>query len=150
MYERRGSSLKVFRFMSQEEFDKYLAGEKLINTTDHRKKFAFTGSKGFCFFEYMDWDDDGVDGITPEYAYEFLSGIVTEDVVAVFETDKQLTESYGRYADPYGAFFDTIRMDEYCTTEYDNKSFHLIKYGHIERDDDFELKAVWNTERQEA
>ena len=143
--------MKLFRFMSQAEFDKYLTGEKLINTTDHRKKFAFTGSKGFCFFEYMDWDGYGVDGITPEYAYEFLSGIVTEDVVAVFETNEQLTESYGRYADPYGAFFDTIRMDEYCTEEYDNKSFRLIKYGHIERDEEWGPNATWNiVERQEA
>lgn len=140
--------MKVFRFMSQDEFDKYIAGEKLVNTTDHRKRFS--GSKGFCFFEYMDWDDDGVDGISPEYAYEFLSGVATMDVVAVFETDVLLTKSHGRYANPYGSFFDTIWMDEYCTTEYDNKSFHLIKYGPIERDDDFELKVVWNTERKEA
>jgi len=140
--------VKVFRFMSKDEFDKYIAGEKLVNTTDHRKRFS--GSKGFCFFEYMDWDDDGVDGISPEYAYEFMHGVATMDVVAVFEADIQLNKSSGRYADPDGGFFDTIWMDEYCTTEYDNKSFHLIKYGHIERDDDFELKAVWNTKRQEA
>ena len=144
--------MKVFRFMSQEEFDKYLAGEKLVNTTDHRGNFSFSSSIGFCFFEYSDWTDtaSSSDGITPEYAYEFLSGVATMDVVAVFETDVQLNKSHGRYADPYGSFFDTIWMDEYCTTEYDNKSFHLIKYGHIERDDDFELKAVWNKERQEV
>lgn len=141
--------MKVFRFMSQKEFNKYLDGEKLVNTSDHRGKFS--GSKGFCFFEYMDWDDDGVDGISPEYAYEFLSGVATMDVVAVFETDVRLNKSHGRYANPYGSFFDTIWMDEYCTTEYDNKSFHLIKYGHIEYDDEeFEPKAIWNTERQEA
>lgn len=140
--------MKVFRFMSQEEFDKYLAGEKLINTTDHRKNFP--GSVGFCFFKYRDLNDYVSGSISPEYAYEFMNGVATMDVVAVFETDQELTKSYGRYADPYGSFFDTIWMDEYCTTKYDNKSFHLIKYGHIECDDDFELKVVWNTERQDA
>lgn len=140
--------MKVFRYMSKDEFDKYCHGEKLVNTTDHRKKFST--SKGFCFFEYLDLDDNGIDGISPEYAYEFLHGVATMDIVAVFETDKEMTKSSGRYADPYGSFFDTIWMDEYCTTEYDNKSFHLIKYGHIERDDNFELNVVWNTERQEA
>lgn len=141
--------MKVFRFMSQEEFEKYLAGEKLVNTTDHRDKFS--SSIGFCFFEYSDWtDNSSSDGISPEYACEFLSGVATMDVVAVFETDVQLNKSHGRYADPYGSFFDTIWMDEYCTTEYDNKSFHLINYGHIERDDDFELKVVWDAERRET
>lgn len=141
--------MKIFRFMSHNEFDKYIAGEKLVNTTDHRKNFS--GSKGFCFFEYMDRDDDGVDGISPEYAYGFLSGVATMDVVAVFETDVQLNKSYGRYADPYGSFFDTIWMDEYCTEEYSRDTFRLIKYGRIEYDDEeFEPKAIWNTERQEA
>lgn len=139
--------MKVFRFMSQEEFDKYIAGEKLVNTIDHRKKFS--GSKGFCFFEYMDWDDDGVDGISPEYAYEFLSGVATMDVVAVFEADVQLNKSYGRYADPYGGFFDTIWMDEYCTEEYSRDTFRLIKYGHIEYDDEeFEPKAIWKQNKE--
>ena len=140
--------MKVFRFMSQEEFEKYLDGEKLVNTTDHRNKFS--GSIGFCFFEYLDWtDNSSIHGISPEYAYEFLSGVATMDVVAVFETDVQLNKSHGRYADPYGSFFDTIWMDEYCTTEYDNESFHLIKYGHIERDDEeFEPKAIWKQNKE--
>lgn len=147
MYERRDSILKVFRFMSQEEFDKYLAGEKLINTTDHRKKYAFTHSKGFCFFKYMDWDDDGVDGISPEYAYEFMTGVATMDVVAVFETDQELSESSGRYANPYGSFFDTIWVDEYCIEEYSKETFRLIKYGHVDRGDDWEAKVAWKKRR---
>lgn len=136
--------------MSQEEFDKYLAGEKLINTTDHRKKYAFTHSKGFCFFEYMDWDDDGVDGISPEYAYEFMTGVATMDVVAVFETDIQLNKSHGRYANPYGSFFDTIWMDEYCIEEYSKETFRLIKYGHVDRGDDWEAKVAWNQNKEAA
>ena len=140
--------MKVFRFMSQEEFDKYLDGEKLVNTADHRSKFS--GSIGFCFFEYLDWTDNSSGhGISPEYAYEFLSGVAAMDVVAVFETDQELTKSYGRYADPYGSFFDTIWMDEYCKEEYSRDTFRLIKYGHIEYDDEkFESKAIWKQNKE--
>lgn len=135
--------MKVFRFMSQEEFNKYLDGEKLVNTTDHRNNFS--GSVGFCFFKYRDLNDYVSGSISPEYAYEFMNGVATMDVVAVFETDQELTKSYGRYADPYGSFFDTIWKDEYCTEEYSRDTFRLIKYGHIEYDDEeFEPKAIWN------
>lgn len=137
--------MRVFRFMSNDEFEKYLAGEKLINKTDHRKKYLYSNSKGFCFFEYLDWDGCGVDGITPEYASEFLDGIASMDVVAVFETNQGLAKSIGRYADPYGSFFDTIWMDEYCTEEYSKDTFRLIKYGHVEYDnEECKPKAIWN------
>ena len=90
-------------------------------------------------------DDDGVDGITPGYAYEFMTGIATMHVVAVFETDQVLTESRGRYADPCGSFFDTIWIDEYCTEEYSRDTFRLIKYGHIEGPDE---KWIWKNKRR--
>ena len=136
--------MRVFRFMSNEEFEKYISGEKLINTIDHRKNYS--NSIGFCFFEYLDWtDNSSFHGISPEYAYEFLSGVATMDVVAVFETDQELTKSHGRYADPYGSFFDTIWMDEYCTEEYSKETFRLIKYGHVEYDyEKCENKTIWN------
>ena len=124
--------MKLFRFMSKNEFDKYLAGETLVNTTDHRHKHS--NSVGFCFFEYLDLNDknNSLDGITPTYAIEFIYGVATTEIVAVFETDKELTKSSGMYADPHGGWFDTMWMDEYCTEEYDNQSFCLIKYGTIE------------------
>ena len=109
--------MEIFRFMSKKEFNKYLKGEKLINETEH---WGNTNSKGFCFMNCEDYE--------PEYAYQFLSGIVSTGVCAVFETNEILTKSYGTYADPYGSFFDSFTSDEYCTKEYNKKDFKLIKY----------------------
>lgn len=109
--------MKLFRFMSKEEFNKYLKGEKLINETKH---IGYTNSKGFCFMNLEDYE--------PEYAYQFLSGIVSTGVCVVFETNEILTKSYGGYAEPYGDFFDSFVSNEYCTEEYSNNDFKLIKY----------------------
>ena len=109
--------MKLFRFMSKEEFNKYLKGEELINEIKH---IGNTNSKGFCFMNCEDYE--------PEYAYQFLSGVVDTEVCVVFETNKKLTKSYGEYADPYGSFFDSFVSDEYCTEKYSKKDFKLIKY----------------------
>lgn len=109
--------MKLFRFMSKEEFNKYLKGEKLINETKH---IGYTNSKGFCFMNLEDYE--------PEYAYQFLSGVVDTGVCVVFETNEILTKSYGGYAEPYGDFFDSFVSNEYCTEEYSNNDFKLIKY----------------------
>ena len=58
----------------------------------------------------------------------FLSGIVSDEICCIFETNKKLKKGYGVYADPYGSFFDTIRRDEYSTTEYNINDFKLLKY----------------------
>lgn len=108
--------MKLFRFMSKKEFDKLIKGEVLTNNKEHK---GHTNSKGFCF---MDVEDN-----SPEYAYEFLSGIVSDDVCVVFETDKKLKKSYGVYADPYGRFFDTITENEYCTKKYSLKDFKIVE-----------------------
>ena len=105
--------MKIFRFMSKEEFDKLLAGETLVNNKNHK---ANTNSIGFCFMK-----DD------PEYCYEFLSGIVSDEVCVVFETKKELNKSFGIYADPSGSFFDNIAKDEYCTEEYSLEDFKIVK-----------------------
>ena len=81
--------MEVFRFMSKEEFKKYMNGEELVNKKEHRAK---TNSKGFCFLDLKDF--------TPEEAIHFLSGIVSFDVCAVFETNTKLNKTYGVYAKP--------------------------------------------------
>lgn len=93
-------------------------GEKLINNTRHTAK---TSSVGFCFLDLEDY--------TPEYALEFLSGIVDQDICVIFETNIELNKSFGFYADPYGSFFDSFDATEYCITEYDNTTFKMIKYS---------------------
>ena len=107
--------MKLFRFMSIAELKKLLNKEELSNNTKHE---AHTNSVGFCFMKYKE---------TPEEAYEYLSGIVSNDVCVVFETNKRLKKTYGIYADPIGSFFDTITKDEYCINKYSLKDFKILQ-----------------------
>ena len=68
--------MRYVRFMSQDELDKYKAGETLRNLTDWRKRSQVTSSVGFCFFD---------DAVKPEKRMEYLTGVVDLDCVAVFE-----------------------------------------------------------------
>lgn len=146
--------MKVFRFMSTEEFEKYRSGKKMKNKTNHKKQnHRKTTSIGFCFLSLDDFE--------PEYAYKFLSGIVTDDVCAVFEVDEnKLKQSEARYNKPLSDEEDKAEMEklnlkgdfldfllsslevmkdltsngcmmakEYCCTKYNNKDFKLIKYA---------------------
>ena len=108
--------MKIFRYMSKKEFDKLIKWEVLKNNKHHQGN---TNSIGFCFMK--------VDDNKPRYAYEFLSGVVDDDICVVFETNKKLTKSYGVYADPYGSFFATIIEDEYCTKEYSLEDFKIVE-----------------------
>lgn len=108
--------MKLFRYMSKKEFEKLIKGETLKNNTHHQ---GITTSIGFCFMK--------VDDNEPRYAYHFLSGIVSDDICVVFETNKKLTKSFGIYASPYGSFFDTITEDEYCTKEYSLNDFKIVE-----------------------
>lgn len=124
--------MKVFRFMSKEEFEKFTKGENLLNNTKHKGK---TSSVGFCFFD--------IENVEIKNAIHFLSGIVSFDVCAVFETEKKnLKKGYGIYAkhlkstgilalDLYNAITnrENIQQTEYSTTAYNNESFKLIKYS---------------------
>lgn len=111
--------MKLFRFMSREEFIKLVNGEDLENNTVHE---GHTESIGFCFME-----EDVCNN--PEYAYEFLSGVVSEDICVRFETEVKLKEGYGIYADPYGSFWDTIIKTEYSITKYNNKDFKILEFA---------------------
>lgn len=123
--------MKIFRFMSKQEFDKYINGEILTNETIHLAK---TNSIGFCFFDFKK--------ISPEEASNFVSGIVNMEICAVFETEeKYLKESYGIYHNPkyiarsfleavasYNDLKQRMTIKEYCTKKYSSKNFKLIKY----------------------
>lgn len=124
--------MMIFRFMSKEEFDKYNRDEVLVNTTEH---IAKTNSIGFCFFDMITCN--------PEYASNFVSGIVNLEICAVFEVDKKyLKETYGIYHNPKyraNSLLDAVmswndethkmKVKEYCTTQYSNKNFKLIRYS---------------------
>ena len=130
--------MKVFRFMSYEEFKKYKEGQVLENNTKHVGK---TNSMGFCFLN--------VDEIDVKQALHFLSGIASFEICAVFETKKKLNKTYGEYAKPIKDFDkqnplqfyhdlimlsqdipeNRMRINEYCTKKYSKADFRLIKYS---------------------
>ena len=118
--------MKVFRFMSKLEFEKYKNDITLINNKKHDGK---TNSIGFCFLN--------IEEFTPEEAMHFLSGIATFDVCAVFETEEKLNKTYGIYAKPIKStgnpFEDLLNLfsgaNEYCVTEYSKKTMKLLKYS---------------------
>lgn len=72
----------------------------------------------------------------------FVSGIVSFDICAIFETSKELEKTYGIYAKPiestgdpiedlmnlFSGFGEKFTANECCTTEYSSKEFKLIKY----------------------
>ena len=108
----------VYRFMSEEEYNKLMRGETLVNTTKHESK---TDSVGFCF---MPMEQD-----VPEEAYRYMSGIVSNDVCVVFDVaEEELQESYGIYSNPNTFIWgDCVQKTEYCTTEYDKKRFRPLR-----------------------
>lgn len=130
--------MKVFRFMSYDEFKKYKEGQVLENNTKHVGK---TNSVGFCFLD--------ADEIDVKQALHFLSGIASFDICAVFETKKKLNKTYGEYAKPIKDFDkqnplqfyhdlimlsqdipeNRMRINEYCTKKYSKADFRLIKYS---------------------
>ena len=74
-----------------------------------------------------------------------MSGIASFDICAVFETQEEMKKTYGIYAKPIKLkpnedliesiyrmltdFDNTMTVDEYCISEYDNKKMKLIKYS---------------------
>lgn len=120
--------MKIFRFMSKEEFEKFQKGEILHNTTKHKAK---TNSVGFCFLNLEEYN--------PEYAFHFLVCVANVEMCVVFETEKELNKTYGEYAVPMlpGAtladfiknFGNSFTANEYCTETYSKNDFKLIKYA---------------------
>ena len=137
--------MQVFRFMSKVEFEKYRNNFTLKNNKKHEQK---TNSIGFCFLNTEDY--------TPEEAMHFLSGIVSFDICAVFETEESLQKTYGVYAKPIKStgnpmedlikllcgLNDKFTADEYCTTQYDKKTMKLIKYSE-------DIWKQWNPSEQQ-
>lgn len=117
--------MKVFRFMSYEEFKKYMNGESLYNNKKHKAK---TNSIGFCFFDIKDF--------SPEFAWGFLKGAIFPDICVIFEVDETLLrKGYGIYSDPNKTLYELmnfipkmIRVSEYCTEKYNKETFKLVKY----------------------
>lgn len=128
--------------MSVMEFEDFLEGKVLINDTKHRTNGKNTDSEGFCFFP-----ED------PDEAYNWLSGIVTDEVCATFEVpENKVRKSTGTYIDPDASdnSLEAMRADvlsfirgermkntqyiertEYCCNTYSEKDFKLLHFKYI-------------------
>lgn len=152
--------MKVFRFMSVEEFEQLLLGKILYNYKNHKQLGNHSNSIGFCFMNSEDF--------TPEEAWRFLRGIGgfgIYNICVIFETIKKLKKSKGRYAKyektveeeiemiekmPQSKKFEsfveylnnlqTFNATEYCTTSYSLKDFKIIKVGFVS---DFKYTIDW-------
>ena len=95
--------MKVYRYMSFKEFNTMILGIPVVH-----KKRAFrarTNSYGFCFLPettefsvYSEYSNERHDfSYNAEQCYEFLSGIVSEDILVEFEVlnESILFEGYG-------------------------------------------------------
>lgn len=137
-----GKGKRYVRFMSFEEFVKYMDGVVLVNRTDWRKAAQCTDSVGFCFFD---------DSVEPEKRIEYLTGVVAMDCVAIFErvSDEPMRKSQGRYRDPEKdqdifnlfALPPMMSVDEYSVESYSMVDMRLVRYGVVE--DAFKRKIKW-------
>lgn len=113
--------MKLTRFCSRVEYEKYMAGETLRNHTDHyRGGRGGSTSFGFCFSP-----DE------PKTAWRYLKGVVNPEACMLLEISEELlTPSFGKYADYSKGHSGEISCikTEYCLTEYSQKTARLIKF----------------------
>ena len=112
--------MRIHRFCSEEEYKKFISGEKLTNYKDHGAERGYEASTavGFCFFI-----ED------PEEAKHWLAGIVDFDYCLTFQVPHTAVKlCHGRYANwiKLGVSDGSIKRTEFCCTEYDNKTFKLL------------------------
>lgn len=130
--------MKLIRFMGEVEFHRYLEGDKLKNPTNWRHNKSRSESIGFCFFPYEPGDD------TPEKILRYLPGAMagSPDVVCIFDTVQPMRRSCGVYRDPdRDSILDfmknpfspipVMKKIEYSTESYSNRTFKLIRAGHV-------------------
>lgn len=128
--------MKLYGYMSNEEFSKLTAGCELKHPKKNHSQNR-TNSHGFCFLgeqtEFVDSDGDS-HIFSPEECLQFLCGIVkTGSILVEFETEPEnVEETYGIYCDPYGSTFffssSNIEIKEYCTNSYNRDTFKLLRY----------------------
>ncbi len=110
--------MKLTRFCSRAEYEKFINGEKLVNTTDHGARGARSKSVGFCFAADK-----------PNAAFEYLGGIVCPEVCMVLDfpnPEKDLQKATAYYANHNGEWGDVIPITDYCTTSYSKDIATLI------------------------
>lgn len=117
--------MKLTRFCSQAEYEKFMAGETLTNHTDHyRGGKGGSTSVGFCF------TDD-----PPKTAWRYLKGTVSSEVCMMMDIPKEMLKiSTGKYANYSNGQLGTLSClkREFCLTTYSNKTVKLVKVLHPE------------------
>lgn len=104
----RKKRLRLYRFMSADEYEKLISGERLTNDTVHAAHGFHTDAVGFC------WTP-----VPPFQSIRFLTGIVDPAycVCAIFPVSK-LRKCRGKYAMGW--------KNEYCCTSYSLDDIELI------------------------
>ena len=144
---------KFYRYMSLEELFKLSWGLDIVGKSYFN---ARTSSEGICFLgEHTLFDTNGYDcendcdivyhnDFSALDCYRFLMGIVCPDVLVEFEADKNiLEESFGVYADPFGDYYDTIVVTEYCTLMYNRDIMVPTRYTIGDSEGKFTQKSIW-------
>lgn len=108
--------MRVTRFCSAEEFQKFINGETLHNNTIHQRINHGSKSVGFCFVE-----DE------PEVAFRYLKGIVDLDYCIVLDfEDGHLKPSVGAYNVGGANAIIIEKKREWCCEWYNNKVATLV------------------------
>ena len=111
--------MKVYRYMSLKEFSKMSAGCDIVGKVFHA---AHTTGHGVFFLPETC-------GYAPERFLDFLSGIVTSDVMVEFEVNCPYDDSYGTYADPDNwDWYSTITVHEVCVEKYNRDEMIPVRY----------------------
>lgn len=118
--------MRVVRFMTRAEKDKYLAGRKMMNKTRHRDLGLRSTSIGFCFAELTAERD------ADKWLHK-LTGIRPCEYCIEFETDDfkiPLYEGKATYADDDDfEWSKTMQVREWSTTIYNLRTHPYRRIG---------------------
>lgn len=128
--------MKLVRFMSSPEWEKYQKGETIRSEKDFSQLHMRSTSKGVCFF------DDSED---PEWRMKYIVGAISDIdhvIVVAPSVAVKLTESFGWYRDPLeklpdtGNIFDVllqpltmVKKKEWCVPAYSRSLMPLVRHG---------------------
>lgn len=122
---------KVYRYMSLSEFSDMLKGLPIKSETNWKMKEKSSSSIGICFLpeSIVAYTDRGIETYDPIFAYEFLSGIVSNERLVEFENHGvRFEKTSGVYADPFGSWWARIEVGELSTTMYNRDLLIPIRY----------------------
>lgn len=119
--------------MTIDEFIRMAIGRKIEPYLQEFEN-ALTSSKGLCFLgeETVIEDDEHKKIFNPQSCYKFLRGIVSSEVLVEFELEdvEKVTESFGRYANPFNDDGHSyVYAKEYCMPSYDKKTLIPKRYA---------------------